>query len=316
MVWAATAALHRKHGASEAFSSQRIHDQVRELGFHGIKDRTIKNNITTYCVGNHLVASSYKSTSTYKHCKLFKKDGKYRLWRSEDEPKRDPDRNGGQVEPEEDPPGCKGYIKWYRNKYKNKALSPPNVLNGSIPSINRHDRQLAIQSDHDQTSKVTDGKSDTRVDLNGVTEYESIGIVVLTGTESDQPSKAIEVVTRFVRDHKKVKHVKSLYRDRCQVCGYSIRTPTGAYSEVHHLHPLGEGGVDDNTNMLVLCPTHHVEFDYAVIGISDDGLSLIDMDGKIMRKLSIPLKHPLDQKNIKHHLGRMRRVSSSMNRRG
>ena len=309
-VWAATASLHLRPGAGEAFTSQEIHDEVRELGFDDIKSGTIENNITTYCVGNHPVATSYKSCSTYKHCKLFEKDGMYRLWRRDDKP--DPDREGGQIEPEEDPPGCKGFIDWYCNEYRDKTKSPPNVLEVTDPADAQAGHTVTdTQPNHDQTSIIAGAKLQKRACLNRAAEHEPVGIVVLTRKDAPPP-KALEFVTRFVRNSKEVKRVKNLYRDRCQVCGHTIRTSTGRYSEVHHLHPLGEGGYDESVNMLVLCPTHHVEFDHAVLGISDDAISVIDMHGKIVRELNMPLKHPLDQKNIKHHLERMRRARAQV----
>lgn len=310
VVWAATASLHRKREATEAFTSQEIHNEVRELGFGNIKSGTIKNNITTYCVGNHPVTTSYKSCLTYKHCKLFEKDGMYGLWRSDDEP--DPDRDIGQVKSKVDPPGCQGFIEWYCNEYKDKTPSPSNALDvPDLVNAQAGHTVTDLQPDGDQAIIIASAELQKRVSLNVVRKYKPVGIVMLTKKEDAPPSKAIEFVTRFVRNSNVVKHIKNLYGNRCQVCRYTIHTPSGRYSEVHHLYPLGEGGHDDSTNMLVLCPTHHVEFDYAVLGISDDGISVVNRDDKIVRKMGIPLKHSLDQKNIKHHLERMRRAGAS-----
>ena len=42
------------------------------------------------------------------------------------------------------------------------------------------------------------------------------------------------------------------------------------YAEGHHLHPLGSAydGPDVRGNILVVCPTHHAEFDYGPIAIN------------------------------------------------
>ncbi len=277
---------------------------------------TIKSNINAYCVAKHPVLPSYKYSRMYRHRKLVKENKKYRLY-CDGEP-YEPMRKDGAIVPEEDPPGCQGFIKWYRDEYcGGKTPSSPNASNDPDPTNPQTERAVTNpQSNHDQVSIVAGSKSQNQAGLNRGVKDEPVGIVMLAKKESVPPPKTIEVVTRFVRNTKEVKRIKNLYDDRCQVCGYTIDIPTGRYSEVHHLHPLGEKGCDDSSNMIVLCPTHHVEFDYAVAGITDDGISVVDRYGKTVRKMSMPLKHPLDQKNIKHHRERMRRAGASrMSRR-
>ena len=87
--------------------------------------------------------------------------------------------------------------------------------------------------------------------------------------------------------------MKELYMDKCQVCGYAIQVAADRrYSEVHHLRPLGRGGDDGCANMLVLCPTHHVEFNHAVLGVSMDGRSVVDRGGSA-RPLALRADHSL-----------------------
>lgn len=96
------------------------------------------------------------------------------------------------------------------------------------------------------------------------------------------------------------------YHDECQLCGYTITTsPKSRYSEVHHLHPLKDGGDDDFANMLVLCPTHHVEFDYRIIGIDKDRRTIVDRMGKPVGNLTMSRNHKLAMKNIKFHMSKM-----------
>lgn len=38
---------------------------------------------------------------------------------------------------------------------------------------------------------------------------------------------------------------------RCVVCGFDLAT------DVHHITPLSEGGTDDFSNLLTVCPNHH-----------------------------------------------------------
>lgn len=117
------------------------------------------------------------------------------------------------------------------------------------------------------------------------------------------PGRTNGKVIRFIRDTTKSEHLKKKYQNHCQICNYRIQiSPTKFYSEVHHLNPLKNGGDDNFGNMIVLCPTHHAEFDYKVIGIHEDGHSIIDKDGKIIGKLTLASDHKIHEKNIKFHL--------------
>ena len=137
-------------------------------------------------------------------------------------------------------------------------------------------------------------------------EWEPPGTVDVAKMNDDPPPAATEAVTRFVRDVDEVQWLKDKYKDECQVCGRSIQiTPDRRYSEVHHLRPLAEDGSDGFENMLVLCPTHHVEFDYAAIGVSCDGSGVIDRTGKALCNLVFVPSHRLSRENIRFQLGRM-----------
>ena len=134
---------------------------------------------------------------------------------------------------------------------------------------------------------------------------EIVGIIMVS--DDGAPDKKDEVVTRFIRDTKKVKQLKELYQNKCQICDYAIQiSPESRYSEVHHIHPLKDGGDDDFDNMLVLCPTHHIEFDYKVIGIHNDGKTIINKHKKFIGTLLMKRGHNLHTENITFHLAGMR----------
>ena len=125
---------------------------------------------------------------------------------------------------------------------------------------------------------------------------------LVTNVQEQEPKRVETVVNRFDRDSKKVNQLKTKYGNKCQVCGYVIQTADGSmHSAVHHLHPLKDGGVDDFGNMLVLCPNHHAEFDYKVIGIKDDKKTVVDFNGDIVGTLTMMNGHTLDTKNIRFH---------------
>lgn len=103
---------------------------------------------------------------------------------------------------------------------------------------------------------------------------------------------------RVVRNSAMAEYVKVLYGDRCQICSLAIETPHGLYSEGAHIQPLGSphNGPDVISNILCLCPNHHVMLDYGTISIEDD-YSLLGLPGRLFVKSS----HQLARKRLQYH---------------
>jgi predicted restriction endonuclease len=73
---------------------------------------------------------------------------------------------------------------------------------------------------------------------------------------------------RYFRDPRKSALLKDLYDHRCQICNIRITDVDGKpYAETHHIRQRSEGGEDEITNMLVLCPNHHIMFELGSAGI-------------------------------------------------
>ena len=106
------------------------------------------------------------------------------------------------------------------------------------------------------------------------------------------------VVSRIVRDTYIANEVKALYDFNCQVCGLKIDTPKGPYAEGAHIKPLGKphDGPDLISNILCLCPNHHVMFDRKVFTINDD-FSLSGIEGH----LRIHKNHSIEPEFIAYH---------------
>jgi len=120
------------------------------------------------------------------------------------------------------------------------------------------------------------------------------------------PDKIQYITTRFIRDTNASQKLKALYKNHCQICNYRLEiSSTTHYSEVHHIWPLHDGGDDDFGNMIVLCPTHHAEFDYGIICLDITGTSILDKFSNKIADLFIKQNHNISHKNIKHNLKRL-----------
>jgi predicted restriction endonuclease len=109
--------------------------------------------------------------------------------------------------------------------------------------------------------------------------------------EQEYPAGKINtVITRRIRDTALSNAVKTQRNYECQVCGVKLPMGNTWYAEVHHLKPLGHDGPDIEANMLVLCPNHHVLFDYGAIAVHPENTNtVIDGCGKIIANLKPPL---------------------------
>ncbi|MCZ4096017.1 YDG/SRA domain-containing protein [Streptomyces sp. H39-C1] len=86
------------------------------------------------------------------------------------------------------------------------------------------------------------------------------------------PGRASVSTQRIIRSTAVANHVKRIHNYTCQVCDTRLVTPSGAYAEAAHIRPLGRphDGPDISSNVLCLCPNHHVLFDMGMLTISTD----------------------------------------------
>ena len=113
------------------------------------------------------------------------------------------------------------------------------------------------------------------------------------GQEPPRPPERRQLTTtRIVRDTQKSRTIKELYDYTCQVCGTRLETPAGPYAEGAHIRPLGipHNGPDVESNILCLCPNHHVLFDDGAISVSDE-----------FAVIGLPVKHPIEIEFIRYH---------------
>lgn len=94
---------------------------------------------------------------------------------------------------------------------------------------------------------------------------------VLESSDLDEPPTRIDVIVRRIaRDTPMVRELKWLHGNKCQCCEKVLEVNKRAYSEGHHLRPLGKphNGPDKKNNIVILCPNCHVLFDYKAIPCS------------------------------------------------
>jgi len=110
-------------------------------------------------------------------------------------------------------------------------------------------------------------------------------------------------LSRIIRDSALTARVKRLHGDHCQICGLQLPTRFGTYSEAAHVRGLGRPhhGPDELSNLLVLCPNHHVQFDALAIYIDADGTVRTTADDTLVGELRRHPAHRIDEAHLRYH---------------
>jgi putative restriction endonuclease len=123
------------------------------------------------------------------------------------------------------------------------------------------------------------------------------GVDVQAADEAPPAAAERELSTHFrmVRDGKLPNQVKAMYDYVCQICEIPLETVGGIYAEGAHIIPLGFGhaGVDHMSNILCLCPNHHVLLDHGGISLLDDW-TVVDRNGQRLGRLRLHEDHGLN----------------------
>jgi len=112
---------------------------------------------------------------------------------------------------------------------------------------------------------------------SGSTEEAIAAELFQDDATSDEAKKTQKVIETFERNKKAVKELKKLYKT-CQITGEKYVFPKingEPYLEVHHLIPLGEGGADSPSNLVVISAHIHRMLHYANV----EGLDLSKING-------------------------------------
>ncbi len=105
----------------------------------------------------------------------------------------------------------------------------------------------------------------------------------LSNLKAKDPIKVEFNGRAYKRDNKTVVQLKILRNYKCQICQHNIPTKEGKfYIEAAHIRPKKDQGNELPSNILILCPNHHKEFDYGkkqIIKQSSEVLEIV-LNGK------------------------------------
>lgn len=109
------------------------------------------------------------------------------------------------------------------------------------------------------------------------------------------------------RNRKIAAELRLHYRHKCMFCGTRLQIGDQRfYAEAAHIKPLGapHNGPDKTSNLLVLCPNHHLQFDRGMLRLVTDGsnfklkssVSSDELHDKIVKP-----KHSIDKTCVEWH---------------
>lgn len=160
-------------------------------------------------------------------------------------------------------------------------------------------KEPAVESSADTTKLV----------VQEIPEVPEEGGLEWLGQQESDETVARRAVERQEqkRDRKKAAALKKHYNNTCMFCGTRLQvSEDDFYSEAAHLKGLGEphNGPDKVSNMVVLCPNHHIQFDRGILRLYKDGpdyrikskIAGDPLDGK-----AIALTHSVNDSYVQYH---------------
>ncbi|MFD8500652.1 YDG/SRA domain-containing protein [Amycolatopsis sp. NPDC059657] len=129
---------------------------------------------------------------------------------------------------------------------------------------------------------------------------EAWSLELPTGNVS--PGRRSSMVRRVIRSTVVGDRVKRIHDHTCQLCGIRLSVKGRGYSEGAHIRPLGRphAGPDIPSNVLCLCPTCHVLFDYGELAVAGD-LTVIQAGERLDRKLRVHDGHGVGAEYLSYH---------------
>ena len=147
-----------------------------------------------------------------------------------------------------------------------------------------------------------------KVDVASSEEFEGPSLDWVDREKADGPvERRIVEKNEQQRDRKKAANLKRHYRNECQFCGTRLQVgEVHYYSEAAHILGVGapHNGPDITSNMLVLCPNHHIQFDRGILRLVKSGVEYVidsKSQGDSLHGKVINLTHELEVEFVKRH---------------
>jgi hypothetical protein len=177
------------------------------------------------------------------------------------------------------------------------------------PPLNRHGLPDAVQKKLKARATVTElGEQTVQLaQLAGIAADIESSIVAAPPRSlpagEETPERTGAEVQRVIRITAVAQAVKGLHDNHCQVCATRLDDRDGGYGEAAHIRGLGHphDGPDMPSNVLCLCPNHHVLFDRLSIYIDDDFTVRHTSDHGAVATLRRDRRHVIDPKYIRYH---------------
>ena len=166
------------------------------------------------------------------------------------------------------------------------ALEIPPVQNKQMQALN-------ISS---STNLKSNKSLFEKIDISN-NKFEALG--------ASNPERFKRTVITTERNQSLSKNLKFLYNHQCQVCGERVQSGIYNYScESHHIQPVGgkHQGPDVASNIIILCPNHHLMFDIGAITIYLQTKRVIHVNNQnAIHHSNLILKHKIEEKFVNYH---------------
>ena len=192
--------------------------------------------------------------------------------------------------------------KYLFKEYK-KASYPMigNIILRIKVKYEKEYNEVMIINQHKKQEAVTKSKEKRK-------DYKTIA-------SSTNKEKIAVISCKFKRNSTIASCLKEKYNHKCQVCGIQLSTPIRYKSEAHHIQPYNEihKGDDCWSNMLVVCPNCHLQFDELYYAIEPITLVIHCFDETNVfhgTKIKLQPGHQLESKYLEYAWNRFLKMKS------
>ena len=165
-----------------------------------------------------------------------------------------------------------------------------------------------IAAGHKSKLAAGDGGSSTTVSSSTPELTEEEQLAWLDQDSSDEVVERKSIQRDLLkRNRRKAAALKLVYENKCMFCSIKLQIAEDRfYSEAAHIKPLGKphNGPDKIGNMLVLCPNHHLQYDWGHLRLQkvSSGYQILSSNkGDPLHGMALSPKHKLDDACISWH---------------